>query len=42
MRKNNNKNPAATFCAFATLAVVWRAVKRMIKKYHRKQEIFYY
>lgn len=41
MRKNNVKNPAATFLAFTTLAIIWRAAKRMIKKYHKKQEIFY-
>lgn len=41
MRKSNVKNPAATLGAFAVLAVLWRAVKRMIKKYHKKQEIFY-
>lgn len=41
MKKNNVKNPAATFAAFATLAVVWTNVKRMIKKYHKKQEGFF-
>ena len=41
MKKNNVKNPAATLMAFTTLAIVWRAVKRMIKKYHKRQEIFY-
>ena len=42
MRKNNSKNPAATFLAFTTLAILWRAVKRMIKKYHKKQELFFF
>lgn len=41
MKKNNSKNPVATFLAITTLAVIWRATKRMIKKYHKKQEIFY-
>lgn len=41
MKKNNVKNPAATFMAFTTLAIIWSAVKRMIKKYHKKQELFY-
>lgn len=41
MKKNNVKNPLATFMAFTTLAFVWRAVKHVIKKYHKKQELFY-
>ena len=41
MKKNNVKNPMATFMAFTTLAFVWKAVKKMIKKYHIKQEISY-
>lgn len=41
MKKNNVKNPSATFMSFVTLAIIWRTVKRMIKKYHKKQEIFY-
>ncbi len=41
MKKNNVKNPTATFLAFTTLAVIWRATRKMIKKYHSKQEIFY-
>lgn len=41
MRKSNVKNPASTFLAFTTLAVIWRAVKKMIKKYHNRQELFY-
>ena len=39
MKKSNVKNPASTFLAFATIAVVWRAVRKMIKKYHNKQEL---
>lgn len=41
MKKNNTKNPLATFMAFTTLAIVWSAVKKVIKKYHKKQELFY-
>lgn len=41
MRKNNVKNPAANFAAFATLIVIWKAIKRMIKKYHKRQELYY-
>lgn len=41
MKKSNDKNPTATLLAFATLGIIWRAAKRMIKKYHKKQEIFY-
>ena len=41
MKKSNVKNPASTFLAFATIAVVWRAVRKMIKKYHNKQELYY-
>ena len=42
MKKNNDKNPTATLLAFTTLAIIWRATKRMIKKYHKKQELFYW
>ena len=41
MKKNNAKNPLATLMAFTTLGIVWRAVIHVIKKYHKKQEIFY-
>lgn len=41
MKKSNVKNPAATFMAFATLTVLWRTVRKMIKKYHNKQELYY-
>ena len=41
MKKNNVKNPLATFMAFTTLTFVWRSVKYVIKKYHKKQELFY-
>ena len=41
MKKNNDKNLTATVLAFTTLTVVWRATKRMIKKYHKKQEKFF-
>lgn len=41
MRKSNVKNPASTFMAFATIAAIWRAVRKMIKKYHLKNELFY-
>ncbi len=41
MRKNNVKNPAANAAAFLTLAVLISAIKKMIKKYHKNQEIFY-
>lgn len=39
--KNNASNPIGTIMAFFTLGVIWRAAKRMIKKYHKKQELFY-
>ncbi len=39
MRKNNVKNPAATFLAFFTLGTIWRYIRKMIKKYHIKQDI---
>lgn len=41
MKKSNVKNPASTFLAFVTITVVWRAVRKMIKKYHNKQELYY-
>ena len=41
MKKSNDKNTVATLLGFVTLGIIWRAVKRMIKKYHKKQEIFY-
>ena len=41
MRKNNVKSPLSNFLAFSTLFCIYRAVKHMIKKYHKKQEIFY-
>lgn len=41
MKKSNVKNPAATVMAFMTLAIIRRAVKRMIKKYHSRQELYY-
>lgn len=39
--KNNVSNPTATLMAFFTLGIIWRFTKRMIKKYHKKQELFY-
>lgn len=41
MRKNNAKNPIANFAALTTLLIVAKSVKKMIKKYHKRQEIFY-
>lgn len=41
MKKNNVSNPAATLGALSVIFIVWRAAKRMIKKYHKKQELFY-
>ena len=35
------KNPVSNIAALSTLAVLLVAVKRMIKKYHKNQEIFY-
>lgn len=39
MKKSNVKNPMSTFMAFATLAVIWRYVKKVIKKYHIKHDM---
>ncbi len=41
MKKSREKNTVASIAAFATLAVVWKSIKRMIKKYHKKQEVFF-
>lgn len=41
MKKNNVSNPAANLAAFVTLSIIAIAAKKMIKKYHKKQETFY-
>ncbi len=39
MRKSNVKNPLATFMAFSTLIILGKWVRKVIKKYHFKQDI---
>lgn len=41
MKKNNMKNPVSNLLAFSTLFIISRAIKSMIKKYHKKQEVFF-
>ncbi len=36
MKKNNAHNIIGNFAALGTLFVVWRAAKKMIKKYYGK------
>lgn len=40
-RKSNVKNPVSNFMAFGVIFVIFGFVKRMIKKYHTRQEFFF-
>ncbi len=39
MKRNNVKSPLSTLMAFFTLATIWKFTRKMIKKYHLKNDI---